>query len=120
MGLNTQGRARSHVPGPVRPSEGRLDQYEGSDGSIVATQDSTPPPTCTASENPAFFTIARHSADRTPDLQCSTSRLSCGRRSSAAPDRNSPLGMSTEPGIETISYSSGSCRRRGTRDPCGP
>ena len=41
-------------------------------------------------------------------MQCSTIRLSCGSFSRAAPETNSPLGMSVAPGMETISYSFGS------------
>ena len=59
-------------------------------------------------ENPAFFSTARTSADRPPDLQCRTIFLSWGSRSSAEPFRNSPLGMSTAPGMLQISYSLGS------------
>ena len=52
--------------------------------------------------------MASASAERAPLLQCSTIFLSCGSFSRAAPDRNSPLGISVAPGIETISYSFGS------------
>src|SRR5215831_1930256 len=106
---------------PGAGQAGRLgysSQYDGRLGSTCLTQASTPPPTCTASEKPAFFTIARHSALRTPLLQCSTMRLSCGIFSSAAPERNSPLGISVAPGIETISYSFGS--RTSTRKILSP
>src|SRR5215472_12821690 len=108
------GSARQHSGGADQyrggadQYRGGADQYSGSDGSTWLIQASTPPPTCTASEKPASFTTARHSAERAPLLQCSTIRLSCGRRSSAAPDRNSPLGIRVAPGIETISYSFGS------------
>src|SRR5688500_14247369 len=50
-------------------------QYDGCDGSIWLTHATTPPPTCTASENPAPFTTARASAERAPVLQCSTTFL---------------------------------------------
>src|SRR6185437_13686978 len=62
-------------------------QYVGSDGSTWLAQASTPPPTCTASEKPAFLTTARHSALRAPLLQCSTILRSCGSFSRAAPLR---------------------------------
>src|SRR3712207_6973907 len=52
----------------------RRRQYEGSDGSTVLTQETMPPWTCTASLKPAAFRAASASADRTPDLQCSTIR----------------------------------------------
>src|SRR6266851_2813018 len=103
VGLYTHTR-----PGRTRPAWAQVDQYEGSEGSTWLTQASTPPPTCTASEKPALCTMDRHSAERWPLLQCSTTRLSCGSRSSAAPETNSPLGMSVAPGMDTISYSFGS------------
>src|SRR5216684_3067300 len=109
VGLYTHTR-----PGRTRPAWAQVDQYEGSDGSTWLTQASTPPPTCTASAKPASLTMARHSALRAPLLQCRTIRRSWGSRSRAAPDRNSPFGISTEPGIDTISYSFGS--RTSTRN----
>src|SRR5580700_7851886 len=93
-------------------------QYDGSEGSTWLIQASTPPPTCTASVKPAFLTIASASAERAPLLQCSTIRLSCGSRSRAAPDTNSPLGMSVARGRETISYSFGA--RTSTRKMLSP
>src|SRR5215469_6994288 len=68
-------------------------QYVGRLGSTWLIQASTPPPTWTASEKPAFLTTARASALRTPLLQCSTIRLSCGSLSSATPVRNWSFGI---------------------------
>src|SRR5690606_24917415 len=84
---------------------GRPGQYLGRLGSTVSIQERIPPPTCTASEKPAFLTAASASADRPPDLQCRMICLSCGSLANASPVRNSPLGMRTAPGMLTISYS---------------
>src|SRR5262245_58751965 len=111
------GHARRSFPSSTPPTldafRGDLaelapNQYVGNDGSTVLIQLSTPPPTCTASEKPAFLSTASTSAERAPDLQCRTIRLSWGMPDSAAPVRNSPLGISTAPGMLTISYSLGS------------
>jgi len=80
----------------------------------------TPPPTCTASEKPAPLTTAKASAERAPLLQCSTTFLSCGSLPSASPDRNSPFGIRTAPGIATISNSFGSRTSTSTKSSPDP
>src|ERR1019366_1616512 len=103
-GLLCHHRAAGHLASP----RSRRSQYTGRVGSTWLTQASTPPPTWTASAKPASLTTARISALRAPLLQCRTIRRSCGSRERASPVRNWSLGMSTAPGIETISYSFGS------------
>src|SRR6185436_8729832 len=98
-------RGRLPAVADVSPRSVAEGQYAGWLGSIWSTHAATPPPTCTASADPAPLTMASASADRTPVLQCSTICLSAGSCPSALPLRNSPLGISTEPGIWLISYS---------------
>ena len=64
-GINVD-HAEGHEGQAVPVDDG---QYMGSAGSTCRIQDTTPPCTCTASENPAAFSAASASADRTPLLQ---------------------------------------------------
>src|SRR5690606_31715524 len=101
--------APRHAPaGARRRPLGPASQYVGRLGSICFAQASTPPPRCTASGRPARCSAASASADRPPDLQCSTIGLSCGSSASASPDSILSFGISFGPSIRTTSYSCGS------------
>ena len=74
-------------------------------GSSCLPHATIPPCTCTASEKPAFLTTASASAERTPDLQCSTDGLSCGNLGQRLAGQDAALGDQLAPGMLTISYS---------------
>ncbi len=54
---------------PPDVAAGELTQYMTMSGSSCLPHATIPPCTCNASENPAFFTMASTSAERTPVLQ---------------------------------------------------
>src|SRR4051794_16856209 len=61
--VDRRGSADGHDGITVAPPDETKGQYAGWEGSTWLTQATTPPPTWTASEKPAPFTIASVSAD---------------------------------------------------------